>query len=316
MKRLLKVVNYCKYIEKQLDSIYRQTRKPDELIIKDDGSNDATTKIVSDFIQQRHLENTWKLIINDQNEGCVKNFIEGAREAKGEIIFYSDQDDIWDIHKIEHMSNGFMKYSDMLACYCLRYFIDDTDQIIPDKYKFTTNTSYKQEGFRKVSFPENIKYNNSPGLCLAFRKTLLDEISSFILEENLTHDLPIGAIASLKGGYYVLNERLVYYRQHLNNLSAPRITIFSRISDKKRQLEGRNDRLRQMDAIYRWYKNDLNKYEKKLLKDAISSTNDSIRYLKENDIFHLFFLVFDRNPMINKWININNLCTGIYDKFH
>ena len=172
---VMAVYNGAKYIEKQLDSIYRQTRKPDELIIKDDG----TTKIVSDFIQQRHLENTWKLIINDQNEGCVKNFIEGAREAKGEIIFYSDQDDIWDIHKIEHMSNGFMKYSDMLACYCLRYFIDDTDQIIPDKYKFTTNTSYKQEGFRKVSFPENIKYNNSPGLCLAFRKTLLDEISSF-----------------------------------------------------------------------------------------------------------------------------------------
>ena len=45
-----------KYIVKQLESIRNQTRKPDEVIIVDDRSNDNTFKIVKEYISSMLCE--------------------------------------------------------------------------------------------------------------------------------------------------------------------------------------------------------------------------------------------------------------------
>lgn len=304
-----------KYIIKQLDSIYHQTLQADEVLIRDDCSTDKTVSVIKNFIAEKHLEKKWRVEINDCNKGYVKNFLDGAKDAKGEIIFYSDQDDIWDVHKIEHMANGFSLYPDMLACYCLKKLIDVDDNELPMKYEFMTNVSTKHLGFRKITFAENIKYNRSSGLCLAVKKELIQEIGEMIFQEKLTHDLPVGAVASLKKGYYVLNERLVYHRQHFNNASSPRNTISSRITNEQKQIEGRLGRLKQMKAIYVFYSNEMNTRDKLFLKRAINATEKSIRYLKKKDLFHLFFLIFDKNPMMNKWIGLNNFLTCLYHKF-
>ena len=50
-----------KYIRQQINSLFNQTKKPDEVLIFDDGSTDETYKIVSEFIQKHHLEKTWKI---------------------------------------------------------------------------------------------------------------------------------------------------------------------------------------------------------------------------------------------------------------
>ena len=50
-----------KFVEKQLISIFNQTRKPDEVIIVDDCSQDNTVKIIEQFIKKNKLQN-WKLI--------------------------------------------------------------------------------------------------------------------------------------------------------------------------------------------------------------------------------------------------------------
>lgn len=39
--------------------------------------------------------------MNEENIGWRKNFIEGLKRARGEYIFFADQDDIWIKDKIE-----------------------------------------------------------------------------------------------------------------------------------------------------------------------------------------------------------------------
>ena len=89
-----------KYIVKQLESIRNQTRKPDEVIIVDDRSNDNTFKIVKEYIQQYALRN-WRIYLNDCNLGYKGNFQKGIELATGKYIFLCDQDDEWERNKIE-----------------------------------------------------------------------------------------------------------------------------------------------------------------------------------------------------------------------
>ena len=46
------VYNGEKYIEKQLDSILKQTVLPDEVIICNDCSNDKTTEILNEYLKK------------------------------------------------------------------------------------------------------------------------------------------------------------------------------------------------------------------------------------------------------------------------
>ena len=54
---ILGTYNGEKYIEKQLLSLYNQTKQPDEVIISDDCSTDKTKLIVKNFISKNNLNN-------------------------------------------------------------------------------------------------------------------------------------------------------------------------------------------------------------------------------------------------------------------
>ena len=300
-----------RYIAEQLESIRKQTRRPDEVLIFDDGSTDHTPEIVREFIKTNHLEDTWSYVINETNKGCIPNFVEGALSASGDVIFYSDQDDIWDEKKVELMASGFEQHPDMLACCCLRTYFNNDGKDVTSPFDFTRRVRVKTEGFQKVSLNEVVKYNQSAGLCLAFRKELITETGDFILKNGLTHDLPIGTVAAIHDGYYVLNQKLVKYRQHDNNLSSPNITVRDRLSDFDAQVVGREQRLRQMRAVLEAYGDGLSENDRSHLVNAITETEESVSNLRERNVLGLVGAMFSPNPMMNRWIALNNLMTGI-----
>ncbi len=58
--------NGSMYIEEQLASIYNQTRKPDQVVICDDGSKDDTVDKIHAFIENNVLSETWSVFINQR----------------------------------------------------------------------------------------------------------------------------------------------------------------------------------------------------------------------------------------------------------
>lgn len=103
---ILAMYNGEKYIIDQLDSILNQTRLPDEVLISDDKSTDKSVETVRGFIKQNGLDN-WKLIENNKNVGWRSNFSNLIEQSSGEIVFLSDQDDIWDHDKLRLMEQAF-----------------------------------------------------------------------------------------------------------------------------------------------------------------------------------------------------------------
>ena len=96
--------NGNKYIKKQLDSILSQLGIDDEVIIVDDASEDDTVSTIMNFNDPRI-----KLFENENNTGVIASFERSITLAKGEIIFLSDQDDIWLPNKIQKMMSLFQK---------------------------------------------------------------------------------------------------------------------------------------------------------------------------------------------------------------
>ena len=95
-----------RFLPEMLESLRNQTRKIDELLIFDDGSTDSTVCLIENYIDKYGLEN-WKIRQNEINLGWEKNFVQGLNQAKGDVIFPCDQDDIWHTDKIEKMTKAF-----------------------------------------------------------------------------------------------------------------------------------------------------------------------------------------------------------------
>ena len=80
--------NGDKYIEEQLNSIQKQTKKIDEIIICDDGSKDNTVEICERLLSKSNIE--YKININKENLGFARNFYQAIRLCSGDIIFFCD----------------------------------------------------------------------------------------------------------------------------------------------------------------------------------------------------------------------------------
>jgi glycosyltransferase involved in cell wall biosynthesis len=86
------------YICNQLNSILNQSFPVNEIIVCDDASTDATIQILEDY--KARFPGVITIYKNSINKGTIRNFENAITLTRGEIIFLSDQDDIWNVNNI------------------------------------------------------------------------------------------------------------------------------------------------------------------------------------------------------------------------
>lgn len=198
------VYNGEKFIKQQIESILKQLATNDELIISDDGSTDETLRIVNDFRDCRI-----KLISNTQKHGFIENFENTLCHASGDYIFLSDQDDIWEVNKIER---------------CL-YFLQRYDMVVHNallvNYKGDSlNKNYFDTLHTSNGFLYNFYKTRFLGCSMAFKRKVLVECLPFP-KNIVAHDYWIGMYWLFKyhQNVYFSEEVLMRYRRHGGNVS-------------------------------------------------------------------------------------------------
>ncbi len=194
--------NGAKYIEEQLSSILLQLKECDELIISDDGSSDYTCDII-----QKMNDPRIKLIFNKGVHGYVGNFENAMKNAKGDYIFLSDQDDIWFSNKVKVLSESLQK--SMLVVH---------DALLVDGNGNSLGKTYFSVMHQKCGFWANLFRPRYLGCCMAFRKEILDFVMPFPSYRR-GHDYWIGCITSSKYPIEFLADVLIAYRRHEKNAS-------------------------------------------------------------------------------------------------
>jgi len=300
-----------RFLIEQLKSLNNQTRKPDEVVICDDGSKDNTVALIKKFIENNDLHTSWKLVVNEINKGYTLNYLDCAAMTKGDVIFFCDQDDIWDNIKIEKMMYEFENNHSITAMGCSISCIDSEGN---KNNNAINKMRMGKGGIDQISFARQARDNVSVGLTLAVRREVLGYLAPIIRRYNLPFDTPIGLFTSVTGGYYRLYQPLVYRRVHENNISTPKYTLKSRLKNVDSHILGRQMHVDLMKVCLECNESILNDMNKQNLRNTISAYEQSILNIKHGKIFPLFLEIFSRNPMSNRIIAVVNFLCATFGK--
>jgi glycosyltransferase involved in cell wall biosynthesis len=109
--------NYGHFIRQCLESVARQTRPVDEVIVVDDGSADNTPEVVREFSGVRYLR--------QENAGKSAAFNRGFAASSGDLICHLDADDYWLPNKVEGVL-GALKQGDVGGLTHDAFYVDGT----------------------------------------------------------------------------------------------------------------------------------------------------------------------------------------------
>lgn len=207
------------YIEEQLRSILLQTRKPDEIIICDDCSDDDTVNKIEKMLSSYTGEA--KVIRNKKNLGYKRNFQKAIGLCKGDIIFLSDQDDIWNLNKIEIMMDQFEKHPNASMVFHDAELVDEN--LNPIASSFWKILHFNPQEFLMGNYERLLKGNVIQGSACAFRKDIF--IKAFPFPIEAVHDEWLGLVASLYGAIIPVPAKLMKYRQGHNQIGGEEKTL-------------------------------------------------------------------------------------------
>jgi glycosyltransferase involved in cell wall biosynthesis len=191
-----------KYVFEQLESILKQIGESDEVIVSDDSSTDGTLAIISSFNDKRI-----KILEDQEFKNPIFNFENALQHAVGDVIFLSDQDDIWHNDKVKTFMET-IKTCDMVVSDCS--FIDDDGSILLESY---FNLVHSSPGVIR-----NLKKNTYFGCCMAFKRNILKKALPFPKDIPM-HDIWLGFVSDLFFKSVFIPQKLTLYRKHNNNAS-------------------------------------------------------------------------------------------------
>ncbi len=202
-----------KYIADQLRSILPQLGEDDEIIVSDDYPQGLTRAQV-ELVNDRRIK-----YIEGPANGLTANFENALRAAQGDIIFLSDQDDVWMPDKVSKVLPLFENGND-LVLHDARVTDGELRLIAPSYFAIHGSNS---------SYLKNILRNSFVGCCMAFTKQVAESVVPFPRDIPM-HDWWI-ALAAIKMGYRVnlLNEPLIQWRRHSENVTGGKTTLKQKI---------------------------------------------------------------------------------------
>ena len=233
--------NGGKYLAEQLDSIIGQTYRNLEIIVSDDASSDNTPQIVAAYVEK---DPRIIYIRHEKNIGLHANLEHALLQAKGIYITISDQDDIWQLDKIEKLLSVI---DDKILAFSDSALIDSAGAPL----NVTVLQSIKLKDWDNCTCLLNLLYKNvASGHAMLFHRCLLAVALHFSEEPIFDHRLAL--CAAICGGMVFYREPLVNHRIHgANHTNASLATAKDkRIKTDRSQRPARREKLLQKLRIF------------------------------------------------------------------
>ena len=201
--------NGAAYIREQIDSILPQLGPDDELIVVDDASSDATVAVVKSIADERIA-----LVRSEVNRGYVRTFEDAVARAHGDVIFLSDQDDVWNPSRVKTMLTALRGAPLVVSNFSA--FGGDLSRIQSRRLRAADSG----RRFRNI-FWVWVGVRPYYGCTMAFPAELRGALLPFPRYLTETHDQWIGFVANACGRVVHLETETLKRRLHESN-STPR----------------------------------------------------------------------------------------------
>jgi len=240
--------NAAAFIVDALDSIARQSRPPDEVLVINDGSHDQTHQVIADWIAR--CRPGYPVRLHDQsNRGlpATRNF--GIRQASGEWIALLDADDVWEPDHLERLLEAVAPAPAALAAYGAgRLLVNGV--VEPRLYDEFWDHPSRQFGrpiagsscleLDRSIFPRLVHGNFIKPSSLMLSRAATIEIGLFDEDLRTGEDREFLVRLIFKGNFVYNPAPITQYRWHDDNISAAKNT--------RRNME---NNLRVLDKIIR-----------------------------------------------------------------
>ncbi|WP_404378866.1 glycosyltransferase [Lactococcus lactis] len=225
--------NGAEKILPQLYSFLSQSILPDKVYILDDCSTDTTLQVIEQFIEKNLSDIEWIIKKNIENIGWRETFfklIKTSNYNDNDIIFFSDQDDIWNNSKIELSSRVIREDAQ------IDLLVSDYDKILPEDIFSLSSEGQVDYDFKieKYSY-KLLDLVVGPGCVMAFRGKFGHEIANQVQSiGQMAHDALLSNCALAKGTCYHLPVSLIKQVRYETSVYMQKSSIFDIDFNKKK----------------------------------------------------------------------------------
>ena len=201
---IIPTFNRLSLISRAIDSVLKQTFKPFEIIVVDDGSSDNTSTFIKNNYKSVKL-------IKQKNLGVSKARNVGIKNSSGDWIALLDSDDEWKKNKLEVQIKSLSEYDYYSVCHTNEIWIRNGVRVNQKKrhQKYGGNIFDKCLDICRIS-PSSI----------IFQKNIINEVGWF--DENLSicedYDLWLRITANFKI-LFIDKPLIIKYGGHSDQLS-------------------------------------------------------------------------------------------------
>jgi glycosyltransferase involved in cell wall biosynthesis len=226
--------NSEQFLRPQIDTILENLGPEDEIVVSDDGSTDSTKDILASYASKDPRFHLFSIV----HSGCNANYENAISHCTGDLIFLSDDDNVWLPNKVSAVKEVFQKNPGV-------WFVMHDCQICDQDLNEIRPSFFKDRNAKPGLF-RNIMKCSYGGSLIAFRKELTARILPFPKKMPVFYDEWVGLEASKHGKVYFLPQILSKWRRHGGSASTGFISSNGQVvSKKKAQFKGSFKRFHQ-----------------------------------------------------------------------
>ncbi|TCD46517.1 glycosyltransferase family 2 protein [Streptococcus sp. X16XC17] len=212
---VLSTYNGEQFLAEQIKSIQEQTFTDWNLLIRDDGSTDATHEIIRRFVNEDDRIR-WINEKTVENLGVIKSFYALIKYEEADVYFFSDQDDIWLSEKIQLALDEADLYLDEepLMIYTDLKVVDQDLQVLSESMIRT------QSDHANTELVQELTENTVTGGVAMINYALAQLWNE--TDDILMHDWYLALLATAFGKLVYIDVPTELYRQHDNNVLGAR----------------------------------------------------------------------------------------------
>jgi len=202
---IIPVYNGEKTIKQTVESVLNQTFKDFELLIINDGSQDATLEIIQAINDERIQ------VFSYQNSGVSASRNRALTKAKGEFISFIDADDLWTPNKLELQFKALQDNPQAAVAYSWSDWIDESGQFLRSGGHITVNG----KAYEKLLLRDFIESGSNP----LIRKQALDEVGCFEQSVTPAEDWDMWLRLAARYEFVTVEVPQIFYRISPNSAS-------------------------------------------------------------------------------------------------
>lgn len=265
---LMSTYNGERFLHEQLSSIYSQEGVDIKLTVRDDGSTDATRRILEEESAAGRLQ--W---YTGANKGPAWSFWDLVLNAPDtEFYAFADQDDVWDSNKLKAALEYIGDKGNEPALYfCQTRLVDSQLREIP-------NVTISP----LLTYGEALMYQFVGGCTMVFNHALRKLLKRYTPTYIRMHDVWIYDVALAVGAHVSFDRRPhMSYRQHGDNAVGQMKSLKFVWSNRYKRLR-KNEHIRSRLAkeLLTGYGDIMSKYNRELTELVAGYRNSSGKWVK------------------------------------